>query len=283
MSQGEFTHRVPARGPDEITSLALDFNDMARKLGELDRMKQDFLANVSHDLKAPLASIQEATRLLLDQQTDHLTSEQRHLLELNLQSAQRLERMIADLLEVARLESGSVEFQVESIDLGDCCEQALEQSAGLLAAKGIQLERNGFDSPVRVEVDPSMLLRALSNLVSNATNFSPDGGTIRVDVRTVDEDGSSLEAAPDGPFALLRITDQGPGVPEQDKERIFDRFYRSPEHHRHASGTGLGLAIARSIVEGHGGRIWVDDSETTGSVFAVLLPSSGQQRGPRAP
>lgn len=285
MASGDFTQRVEERGPPEIASLAAVFNDMARRLGELDEMKRDFLSNVSHDLKAPLASIQEATQLLLDQKPDQLSEEQRHLLGLNTQSAQRLERMIADLLDVARLEEGSVEFRFEPVDIVDCCDQVLEQAGGLLAAKQIEVKREGIDGPLLVEADPPMLLRALSNLVSNATKFSPKGGTVRVAVghlessEEVDGAVQGDQAAPDHPCALLTIADQGPGIPQEDRERIFDRFYRSRAHQRHATGTGLGLAISRSIIETHGGRIWVEGAETGGSVFAVLLPSVVAPRG----
>ena len=268
MASGDFAHRVEETGPPEIASLAVAFNDMARKLGELDAMKRDFLSNVSHDLKAPLASIQEATQLLLDQDSEHLTPEQLNLLRLNIQSAQRLKGMIADLLDVAQLEEGSVRFDFEPTDLIDCCEQALEQSGGVIAAKRLVVDRDWTGDPPLVEADPPMLLRALSNLISNAAKFSPEEGTVRLAVsRRLDDERVAGEAA------LLTIADEGPGVPPEDHERIFERFYRSAVHRRHGTGTGLGLAISRSIIERHGGTIWVENAPAGGSVSAVLLPT----------
>ncbi len=277
MASGDFGHRVEETGPPEIASLAVAFNDMARKLGELDAMKRDFLSNVSHDLKAPLASIQEATQLLLDQDSERLTSEQLNLLRLNIQSAQRLKGMIGDLLDVAQLEEGSVQFDFEPVDLIGCCEQALQQSGGVLAAKQIVVERGWATDGLLVEADPPMLLRALSNLISNAAKFSPEGATIRLAVRRRpaggEADGEERQALRDRAAALLTISDEGPGIPPEDRERIFERFYRSSAHRRYGTGTGLGLAISHSIIDRHGGRIWVDAATTGGSVFSVLLPT----------
>jgi signal transduction histidine kinase len=266
MAAGDFDHRVEVSGPTELASLARDFNFLARQLGELDRMKRDFLASVSHDLKAPLASIQQTTRLLLEEESG-LPEDQRRFLELNARSAERLEAMITDLLDIARLEVDAVAFQLEGLDLNDCCEEAIDRAAGLLTQKGIAVERRLWDGPLPIRADVALLLQALGNLLTNAVKYSPEGSALDVATRSISADrGSSV--------VRLHLRDRGPGVPDADKERIFDRFYRSQASADRPSGTGLGLAIARSIIERLGGRIWVEDAPGGGSVFIVELPEA---------
>jgi two-component system sensor histidine kinase GlrK len=254
---------VEVSSPRELAILARDFNTLAERLGELDRMKRDFLSNVSHDLKAPLASIQETTLLVLERGAG-LDAEDRHLLELSARSAQRLEGMIGDLLDIARLEAGAVTYQLELLGLRGCCEEALDRAAPLLAHKRVVVARSFATPDVTIRADLPLLLQALGNLLSNAVKFSPEGGLLRLRTRSV--------ATQERLRARIELEDQGPGVPDADKQRIFDRFYTTPADSNRPAGTGLGLAIARSIVEHHDGRIWVEDGARGGSVFIVELP-----------
>lgn len=274
IADGDFDHRVEVEGPHEVRSLADDFNEMAHRLGEVDEMKSEFLSTVSHDLKAPLASMQETTRLLLEDQS----VSQHSLLELNAQSAGRLQRMIDDLLDVARLESGTVAFEIENLDLVSHCRQVLEESAGLFQSGRIEVVTNWPPGPVLVRGDSHYLLRALWNLLSNAAKFSPEDSRVSVSVRRIDGvdelPSGATSPLPPLPCAVLSIADQGAGISDRDKPHIFDRFYRSRRHERYASGTGLGLAITRSIVDRVDGRIWVEDAPGGGSVFSLLLPAA---------
>ena len=280
IAEGSFDHRVPVEGPSEVASLASDFNQMARRLGEVDKMKSHFVSSVSHDLKAPLASMQETTKLLLEDET--LGADQRRLLELNAQSADRLQRMIADLLDVAQLEAGAVRFDLQPIDLVRSCEQVVAEASGLLEAGRIEVEIEATDQPLIVRADAQQLTKALWNLLSNAVKFSPEGATIHLRLSPVREPeelppslGTSTNVAL--PAAVLTIADQGPGIADDDKAQIFERFYRSRKHERYASGTGLGLAITRAIVEQHRGSIAVEDAPGGGSLFLVLLPTDSTE------
>jgi two-component system sensor histidine kinase GlrK len=264
MAAGEFDHRVEVSSPRELALLARDFNSLAERLGELDRMKRDFLSSVSHDLKAPLASIQETTLLVLERGAG-LEAGDRHLLELSARSAERLEGMIGDLLDIARLEAGAVTYQPEPLGLSGCCEEALDRAAPLLAHKDLAVESSFAAPDLTIRADLPLLLQALGNLLSNAAKFSPAGGLLRLKTRSV---GTGERPS----RARIELEDEGPGVPEADKQRIFDRFYTTPADTSRPAGTGLGLAIARSIVEHHGGRIWVEDGARGGSVFIVELP-----------
>ena len=257
---GELTHRVPIEGPLEIQSLARDFNSMAERLEELDRMKSAFVSTVSHDLKAPLASMQETTRLMLEDES----VDRRRLLELNLQSADRLQNMISDILDVARLESGVVKFELEVVDLLDTCRRVAGEAEGLIQAGELTLEVDFPSPPTMVRADPGFLQQAIWNLLSNAIKFSPKGGTVGLTVRRHEQ--------PTSESVEIRISDEGPGIPDEDKPYIFERFFRSRRHEQFSSGTGLGLAIARSVVERLEGTIGLEDRDGGGSVFFVLLP-----------
>lgn len=287
LARGEFAHRVPPGGGPELAALARDFNAMADRLGELDRLKRDFVATVSHDLKAPLASMQETTRLLLEGVPGELGEDQERLLRLNLASGERLGAMIGDLLEVARLEAGAVEFELEPHDLSEVARSALEEVEGQRQARGLDVALSAPQAPVRVAADRPLLLRAVRNLLTNAVKFSPQGGRVRVTVRTFEtraEMEAVLERVPADctpPRAGLTVEDQGTGVPDADKERVFDRFHRVDPERRGVQGTGLGLAIARGVVDGHGGHLWVEDAEGGGSRFALLLPRAGTGSGER--
>ncbi len=261
MAAGDFDHRVEVSSPRELQRLAGDFNELASRLGELDRMKRDFVSSVSHDLKAPLASIEETTRLLLEDEAA-LSAEQRRFLELNASSAARLRGMIGDLLDMARLEADAVNFELEPLDLNDCCERAVEEADSVLASRGLEVSLDLAPGPLSIRADLALLLQALGNLLSNAARYSPEAGVIRLRTLDLRRQLSSLR---------VEIEDRGPGVPDDEKRRIFDRFYSSA-----GVGTGLGLAIARSVVDHHGGRVWVEDAALGGSVFLVELPENSE-------
>ncbi len=267
LAGGNLDHRVPVTGGPELEALADDFNSMARHLGELDLLKKDFVANVSHDLKAPLASIQEATEVLLEEIPGPLTDDQRRLLELNLESGKRLTRMIGDLLDLSRLETGTVEYDLRPHDLRKLSRAAADGIAALAADKRLEVEENFPDLPAEVECDGAAIVKVAQNLLSNAVKFSPEGATIGLRLQTLDDyefvDGARRAVR-------LQVSDCGPGVPDEHKQRIFERFHRVDASG--PAGTGLGLAIAREIVNGHGGELWVEDAPGGGSVFQVVLP-----------
>jgi signal transduction histidine kinase len=286
IASGDFqVHITESRG-DELSELAEAMNRMSRRLGELDQLKKDFVSHVSHDLRAPLASIQETTRLLLDELSEGLDESQRRLLELNLASGVRLSRMIGDLLDLSRIEAGSVDYEFERIEV----EQVLQESADSL--HGLCLEKNlkvVIDSrarpPTRVNADRLSLLQAFGNVLSNAVAYSPRGERIDVLIEPIDgeavlgRNGAGIEnpsarAGQAAAFCRVAIIDRGPGIAPDERAKIFEKFYRSSKLPKGSHpGTGLGLAIARRIIEAHGGSIWVEDAPGgRGSLFSVALP-----------
>ena len=282
LARGNFAFRVEARGAPEVRGLAEHFNLMSERLGELDRLKQDFVSNVSHDLKAPLASMQETTRLLLDEVPGPLNARQRRLLELDLECGQRLTAMISNVLDLAQLDAGGVRYRFELCDLARVAREAMGEVASLLEKKGLDASLEIADGPLLVSADETLLRRAFSNLLSNAVKFSPEGGRLGVRIsplRTAAEVARRVGGAMEGgggdyrPSVMCEFWDTGPGIPDAHKEKVFERFHRVDETRRGDQSTGIGLAITRSIVDGHGGRLWVEDEPGGGARVVLLLES----------
>lgn len=281
VASGEFTYQLAATEGDEFAALAEDFNTMVRRLGELDRMKRGFVSHVSHELKTPLVAMQETNRLLLDGLPGPLNERQRRLLDLNLQGSRRLSAMIANLLDLARVESGGMSYDIRPHDLGALARDATAELEALAHERGVPFELDLPQAPVIVECDADRVTQVLVNLVDNAVKFSPQGRTVTVGVRlepALPTDTPRVVAATlgplrSGPFAAVRVADFGAGVPDREKLRVFEKFRQAHAGSKRAgAGVGLGLAISAEIVRAHAGAIWVADNHPYGSVFVVLLP-----------
>lgn len=262
VSTGRFGHRLPDAAPSEFAGVARDFNTMAERLEELDRLKKDFVSTVSHDLKTPLSSMQETVEVLLEELPGPLTTRQRKLLELNRESARRLAHMLAKLLDLSRLEAESAPHR-DVIDLASVARESVARFDVARPGRGPCITLTAPSAPLWVRANESGVAQVLDNLLENAIKFTPAGGTIRVAVAHLPANGT----------VLLSVADEGPGVPDAEKDRVFERFHQTTTG-RAAShrGVGLGLSICRHIVDAHGGVIWVADHEPRGAVFCVLLP-----------
>lgn len=286
IAEGNFDYQLDSRRDDEFGSLARSFNSMTRRLGELDQMKKDFVSYVSHELKAPLASIHETIQLMLDEIPGPLTDKQRRLLDLNIQSARRLAAMIGNLLDVSRMEAGVVDYTFAQHDLVAVVRSVLARIEGRIREKALRLEASLPSQPLKVDCDEDRIVQVIDNLLDNALKFSPDGETLRVSVSRVGEvpkqipgaQQKAIRTADDG-FAIVSISDAGPGVPEFHKEKIFEKFHQVKQGGKiSGQGVGLGLAICRSILDAHEGAIWAEDHPGGGSKFCFLLrvsPAAG--------
>jgi two-component system sensor histidine kinase GlrK len=282
IAEGNFFYQLDATGKDEFAELAKDFNTMAHRLNELDEMKKDLVAHVSHELKAPLASIQEAIQVLLEEIPGPLSDKQKRLLELNLQSVRRLSAMIGNLLDLSRMEAGVVDYEFELQDLVTLLQDVVEEYETKVREKNLRIETDFPAQPVVVECDHDRVIQVVGNLLENAFKFSPKGSAIRVGLRFRTEVPDrlppawhqSISAASNGEgFALVTVIDSGPGVPDSHKERIFEKFHQVKQGKKMTGqGVGLGLAICRTIVAAHHGAIWVEDNPKGGSIFTLLLP-----------
>ena len=283
VSAGRFDYRLAARGRDEFAQVAHDFNTMTERLDELDRMKRDFVSKVSHDLKTPLSSMQETIGVLLDELPGPLTSKQRQLLELNRDSGRRLGAMLSKLLDLSRIEAG-LEPDFQMVDVVQIARRSVERMQAARSERGLE---TSIMEPVRrllVRGDTAGLAQVLDNLLENAIKFSPVGGEVNVAIVDLPERGNRVPEARwaalqrrglGGDAVLLTVSDNGPGVPDAEKERVFTRFYQAEAGRAiPARGVGLGLTICQEIVTAHGGTIWVSDNEPRGSVFNVLLPGA---------
>jgi two-component system sensor histidine kinase KdpD len=244
----------------ERINLAEDL-DRAKLAAETDRLRSALLTSLSHDLRTPLASILGSATSLdsygsrLDEKTmKELTGTIR-------EEAERLNRFIANLLDMTRLESGAIEPRLGPVDLGELVGSALERAAKILAGHRVEIDIPA-DLPM-LELDPVLFEQVLFNLLDNAAKYAPAGSLIRIDAK----DG------PDG--VRLAIIDQGPGIAPDDLERIFDKFYRVQAQDRQRAGTGLGLAICRGFIEAMGGAITAANRrDRSGAVFTLTLPVS---------
>jgi PAS domain S-box-containing protein len=227
-------------------------------LRELDRLKDEFIDLVSHELRTPLASIIGFVEVLREEGMSGPDADQ--CAEVIERNATRLLRLVADLLLLSQIQSGKMAMDFRGADLADIAVSALEELGPEAERKQIVLALSATDVP-RLAIDPTRIAQLLGNLLSNAVKFTPDGG--RVEVRLGRE----------GDQVVLAVADSGIGIPAADRERIFDRFFRTAFATQQAiQGTGLGLAITQAIVEAHDGTIAVDSDEGRGSTFTVRLP-----------
>ncbi len=278
VSAGRYDYRLEAIGEDEFSQVAHDFNSMTGRLDELDRMKRDFVAKVSHDLKTPLSSMQETIRAVLDGVAGDLSPKQRQLLEMNLESGDRLSKMVNKLLDLSRIEAGLAP-NLEMLDLAALAQRSVERFRDAGGERRVEVVFREPTHRVFVRGDAAGLSQVVDNLLENAVKFSPTDGRVTVSIENLFEARTSIPPAlrqrVRGTATSLNVSDEGPGVPDDEKERIFTRFYQT-EAGRAARGrgVGLGLTIIREIVNAHGGAVWVSDNEPRGSVFHVVLPNA---------
>ena len=230
----------------------------------LDAVRRDFLSNVYHELRTPLAAIRALVETM---EAGIEADESPEFLGRISQQVARLTTLVNELLDLSRIESGAIELHPEAVDLA----AIVAEAASLLRTKtepsGVQIEGDG--RPLVVEADRTSVLRIVSNLLDNAVKWSPAGGTVRV--RTADE----------GALIAISVQDEGPGIPEQDIPRVFERFYKG-EASRADSGVGLGLAIVKHLARAHGGTASAENAADKGARFTVRLPRAFVGRRPRS-
>jgi signal transduction histidine kinase len=267
-----YTHLEESRAQLEVkvrertAELEATYRELAashERLRELDQLKSDFLGNVSHELRTPLAAIKGFVDNLLDGVGGPLADRPRHYLVRVRANTDRLSRMVSDLLDLTRIEAGKIELSPARVAVPDAVADVIETFRPVAQLREIELAAD-LGVCASIWADRDKVQQILGNLVANAIKFSPPGG--RVTVRAAGEQPGTVR---------LEVRDTGPGIPPEERERVFDRFYQGRRlAEERPGGTGLGLTIARHLVELHGGRIWVDPGSGGGSVFVVLLPAA---------
>jgi len=260
IAAGTFPEPVAVRGSDEIAQLGDAFNRMARQLGELDRMKQDFFAHISHELRTPLTAVREATHLLRDHIPGPLTPKQRRLVEIIGASADRVLRLVNQILDLARLQAGLLALDRRWVDLDRLLGRAVDELRPQAEAHGIVLERNGTRPAGGILGDEERLLQVFVNLVSNAIKFTPPGGAVRVDAAGYENE------------VEIVVADTGVGIAPDALPHVFERYWQADGTR---GGSGLGLAIVKSIVQAHGGTVRAESMPGAGSRFTVRLRREG--------
>lgn len=259
MSQGHLDQRVKVRGSKELRQLGEAFNIMSEKLENLDRARNEFVSNASHELKTPLSAIKVLTESLIHMGVDD-PSVYREFLEDIDSEIDRLNAIINDLLTLVKIDTEGEVLKQEPVDLVELVDSTLKGLQILAHRKNIRLEAF-YDDRLTVYGDATRLRQVVSNIVDNAIKYTPEGGRVTVEVYKGTDN------------AVVKVSDTGIGIPAKDLPHIFDRFYRVDKARSRATGgTGLGLSIAQKIVLQHGGNIRVVSEEGKGSAFYIELP-----------
>lgn len=250
----------------KIKKLLWQIQEDNEKLYRLDQMKTDFIANVSHELRTPLTSILGFMKLLLGQRMGPLTETQQDFVKTTLANADRLLALVNDLLDMSKLEAGSIRLEYGEQDPDRLLSTVAGSLRSLAENKGIRLVVHPSPGRIPLQADGEMIQRVLINLLSNAIKFTPSGGSIEMEAQPGERHGI--------PGVVFTVKDTGIGIPPEDLSRVFDKFFQVSSHlTRKTGGTGLGLAISRNIVHAHQGEIWVESQLNRGATFYCFLPS----------
>jgi signal transduction histidine kinase len=257
MARGDYSRRVTETSRDEIGGLARSFNRMATELAETDRVRRDLVANVSHELRTPLTALQATLENIID----GIATADPSTLQTMLAQVERLGRLVTQLLDLSRLEAGTVPLDRQDFAIEPVLAHAVREQK--LHAPGVDIAMTVEDDDLAADGDPERVHQVVANLLENAVRHSPAGSGVEVRARR-SANGVTIE-----------VIDEGPGIPEQDADRVFERFYRADAARATSDGgAGLGLAIARWIVDLHGGEIHPERREPHGCRMVVTLPGA---------
>jgi signal transduction histidine kinase len=266
VGEGDFSARVHEPGADEIGRLGESLNQMTGRLAvardevaQANEQRSQLLADITHELATPLTAIRGYAETLLDDEVPLDEFDRRRFLNDLVHNSERMNRLISELLELARLEAGGTPLKLERIDLRALVHHSAARLQGQFEERGLALhERSGDGTPVDVEADGLRMEQVVDNLLHNALRHVPEGETVEIEVRV------------EGTYAILEVRDSGPGFAPEDLSRVFDRFYRA-DRSRSTPGSGLGLAIVREIVRAHRGEVYAANRDGGGAVLRVQL------------
>ena len=261
ISKGNFKKRIEVKGTNEIKDLAETMNYMCAELEHIDEKRRKFVSDASHELKTPMATIKLICDTIVSAEKPDMEMVREFLDDLS-EEVDRLTRIVDRLLTLTRMDSDKVEFKPELTDYGMLIKRIQGKIQPKATEKNIIINCDVITEEMQpVFIDDDKIWEALYNIVDNAVKYSTNGAVVRIEVYVA---GNEL---------VTKVTDDGPGIPDEYKERIFERFYRIDDSRaRNTGGTGLGLAITREMIAMHGGKIKVIDAEGGGSVFEVTIP-----------
>lgn len=260
VTNGQLDQEVQLDGQDEIAELGNAFNHMTKQLQLVEQSRQEFVSNVSHELKTPLSSIKVLTDSLMLEENVPVETYKEFFGDIN-SEVDRLNNIITDLLNLVRLDQRENPLNIAPVDLKDMMDNLLKRLAPLANKKAIKLVFESPKTSIEAEIDKVKLSLAITNLVENAIKYTPEGGKVKV---VLDSDVQD---------AVIIVADTGIGIAKEEQSRIFERFYRTDKtRNRETGGTGLGLAITYKTILMHNGAINVDSEEGCGSTFTVQIP-----------
>lgn len=261
MAGGDFNLRIPVRYGDELGALAESINDLSHQLKEKietlkkkDETRRSFVASISHELRTPLTIMHGYTEALMDGIASDERQREKYLLNIY-EETMRLRRLVDDLLDLRKLETGTLSVRMERVDLSEVIRTVSEQFGETMVHKDLKIKVDIPPGELTVRGDRDRLRQVVINLVDNAVRYSPVGGVVEI----------KGELA--GNLVRVTVKDQGPGIKEEDRPLIWERFYKADTSRERSSGSGLGLAIARQIIDLHGGTIDIDSRYGEGSAF----------------
>jgi len=259
ITTGQLEQKVEVVGKDEIAELGNAFNHMAEQLQRVEQSRQEFVSNVSHELKTPLSSIKVLTESLMFEDNVPVEMYQEFFQDIN-SEVDRLNNIISDLLTLVRLDQREIPMNITSVDLNEMAQNILKRLIPLAKKKEINLIYESHKD-ITTEIDEVKFTLALSNLIENAIKYTPNGGEVKVIIQNDVQD------------AFITVQDTGVGIAKQEQSKIFERFYRTDKtRNRETGGTGLGLSITYKTVVMHNGSIQVESEEGEGSTFIIQVP-----------
>lgn len=265
--EGNYSARVPVEGDDELTQLAITFNDMAKSFEATDRSRRSFMGNIAHELRTPMTTIKGFIDGMLDGTIPE--AQQDKYLKIVSSEVGRLARLTKNMLDISRLESGEYTPNISSFDIWSPVVSVFISTEQRLVEKKIEVEGINPDNPVQVLGDADFIHQVLFNLVDNALKFTNEGGKI------------SVEITPNKGMVTVSIRNTGGGIPAETLPYIFDRFYKADKSRGvNAGGSGLGLHICKVLVGLMGGRVWAESEEGAWSCFYFTLPAAPAKKAP---
>src|SRR5258706_5707189 len=242
----------------KIVGRLLAYHDISLEK-TIDRMKSEFIAVASHELRTPMTSIKGSVDLILSGMAGEISTDTQELLEIAQNGCNRLIRLINDILDLSKIEAGQLKLDLVRMDLSEAVERAIRGVKALAGQSGVKLKMDRSDELFMVEMDKDRMEQVITNLLSNAIKFSPTNGEVRVEMGIIDG------------WVQCTVIDHGRGIPEADLHRVFGKFEQVAETRK--QGTGLGLAICLALVHEHAGKLWVESRLNEGSRFIVRLPA----------
>jgi len=259
IATGQLSLRIPVKGKDEFSILAKSFNNMTEKLEQTEKTREEFVSNVSHEMKTPLAAIKVLSESILLMGSAPEAMYREFLQDID-SEVDRMTNITNDLLALVKLDQREQALNIETLDLNLLVEEILKRLSPLAEQRNIALIYEA-ERQVELNADEIKLSLAISNIVENGIKYTPKGGTVKVNVNS------------DYQSAIITIQDTGLGIPEEEHDKIFTRFYRVDKtRDRETGGTGLGLPISRSTVLLHKGSIHIDSVQGEGTTFVIRLP-----------